>query len=113
MEKEREEDRREHGGSVEGAAEDESASPFFANRACEFFPCHDDVDPDEFNCLFCYCPLYALGPRCGGDFEYLPSGVKSCMNCSVPHRGRTGNALVGSRFELLKELARAGASAAV
>ena len=34
---------------------------FFTNRECEFFPCHAGIDPDEFNCLFCYCPLYALG----------------------------------------------------
>ncbi len=103
-------EQRIYDDGVEGDTEQADTSPFFSNRACEFFPCHEDVDPDEFNCLFCYCPLYALGPRCGGDFEYLPSGVKSCMKCSVPHRGRAGNALVGSRFELLKELARADAS---
>ena len=34
---------------------------FYANRDCEYFPCHTVADPDNFNCLFCYCPLYALG----------------------------------------------------
>ena len=34
---------------------------FFQHRACEFFPCHKGVPEEDFNCLFCYCPLYALG----------------------------------------------------
>ena len=37
---------------------------FFQNRACEFFPCHKGADAENFNCLFCYCPLYALGGNC-------------------------------------------------
>ena len=30
---------------------------FFQHKACEFFPCHETKDIDNFNCLFCYCPL--------------------------------------------------------
>lgn len=33
---------------------------FFQNRACEYFPCHKGVADEDFNCLFCYCPLYLL-----------------------------------------------------
>ena len=51
---------------------------FFQNRDCAFFPCHETERPDQFNCLFCYCPLYALGRGCGGNFKYLPGGVKDC-----------------------------------
>ena len=40
---------------------------WFQNRACEYFPCHDDVAEEEFNCLFCYCPLYRA-ENCGGAF---------------------------------------------
>ncbi len=57
---------------------------FFTNVDCQYYPCHKGV-AGEFNCLFCYCPLYALGEKCGGNFEYLPGGVKSCMNCTIPH----------------------------
>ncbi|MBQ8956582.1 MAG: metal-binding protein [Lachnospiraceae bacterium] len=57
---------------------------FFCNRDCKYFPCHKGVDEEEFNCLFCYCPLYCLGERCGGDFV-MKNGVKSCVNCSRPH----------------------------
>ena len=42
---------------------------YFANRECKFYPCHSGAGED-FNCLFCYCPLYALGDRCGGNFKY-------------------------------------------
>ena len=59
---------------------------FFQNRACEYFPCHKGVDEKDFNCLFCYCPLYALGKACGGACSYTPSGFKSCMGCAFPHR---------------------------
>ena len=59
---------------------------FVQNRDCEFFPCHNGIDCEEFNCLFCYCPLYALGDKCGGNFRYLENGIKDCSNCLVPHR---------------------------
>ena len=81
------------------------AHRFFQNRACKYFPCHEGVDEDEFNCLFCYCPLYALGSRCGGDFTYTSSGKKNCSKCVVLHRGDEGNERVAERFPLLLELA--------
>lgn len=59
---------------------------FVQNKACEYFPCHKIKHEEEFNCLFCYCPLYALKDQCGGNFAYLKSGVKSCMGCSITHR---------------------------
>ena len=59
---------------------------FFSHRKCEYFPCHAGADPEGFNCLFCYCPLYALGSRCGGQFTYTPEGVKDCSSCLLPHR---------------------------
>ena len=48
---------------------------FCQNQACEFFPCHKGVDDENFNCLFCYCPLYVLGNKCGGNFKYLENGM--------------------------------------
>lgn len=79
---------------------------FFANRACRYFPCHEGIEESSFNCLFCYCPLYALGPRCGGDFTYTESGRKNCAACNIPHRGEDGAKLVASRYEELAALAR-------
>lgn len=58
---------------------------FFQNRDCEYFPCHEGADPDKFSCLFCYCPLYALGDQCGGCFTYTESGIKDCSKCLRPH----------------------------
>ena len=59
---------------------------FFSNRACEYFPCHEGADPENFNCLFCYCPLYFLGDRCGGNFRFTEKGVKDCSGCQIPHK---------------------------
>ena len=59
---------------------------FFQNRECQYFPCHRGAEEQNFNCLFCYCPLYCLGDRCGGSFTYLPSGIKDCSGCVKPHR---------------------------
>jgi len=59
---------------------------FFRNHNCKYFPCHSVVDTEDFNCLFCYCPLYALGDKCGGIFTYNEAGtVKLCMECHLPH----------------------------
>ena len=59
---------------------------FFQNSACEYFPCHKCTDTENFSCLFCYCPLYALGGNCGGNFTYTKEGIKDCSNCMIPHR---------------------------
>lgn len=58
---------------------------FFQNAECEYFPCHETKDSERFNCLFCYCPLYSLGSKCGGDFQYTEEGYKDCSECMVPH----------------------------
>lgn len=59
---------------------------FFSHTQCEYFPCHPTKHPEDFNCLFCYCPLYFLGDKCGGNFTYTQSGIKNCIDCMVPHR---------------------------
>ena len=59
---------------------------FFQNSACEYFPCHECAKPENFSCLFCYCPLYALGDKCGGNYTYTQEGIKDCSNCLIPHR---------------------------
>ena len=59
---------------------------FNQNRECEYFPCHETDDIDNFNCLFCYCPLYMLEDECGGNFVRTSRGVKDCTHCLVPHK---------------------------
>lgn len=61
------------------------SSAFFCNKNCEFFPCHSGVRLERFNCLFCYCPLYFLGDRCGGNYSMLENGIKDCTDCILPH----------------------------
>ena len=78
---------------------------FFQHRACEFFPCHKVKDDSTFNCLFCYCPLYALGDRCGGSFRYTDNGIKDCTNCAIPH-SKGGYDYVIERFNDILELVR-------
>ena len=59
---------------------------FYQHKQCEYFPCHAGADPETFSCMFCYCPLYALGDKCGGNFTYLENGIKDCSNCLRPHK---------------------------
>lgn len=68
---------------------------FFCNTSCEYFPCHNSkqVDNQEFNCLFCYCPLYNYN-NCGGNFTYLENGCKDCSQCIVPHNRNNYNYIV-------------------
>ena len=74
---------------------------FFQNTLCEYFPCHVTDDPEHFNCLFCYCPLYALGKRCGGNFRYSEKGYKDCTNCLVPHRPENYEKITGRYAEIM------------
>ena len=59
---------------------------YFCNRDCRYFPCHQGGDPDDFNCLFCFCPLYSKGTECGGSFVILENGIKDCSPCHLPHK---------------------------
>lgn len=78
---------------------------FFQNRECAYFPCHKVENDLEFNCLFCYCPLYTLGDQCGGNFSYTEAGIKVCSSCTLPHSLK-GYDHVLSRFPQLAELAK-------
>lgn len=57
---------------------------FFQHEKCEYFPCHKTNKPENFNCLFCYCPLYMLKDKCGGNF-IINNGIKDCSHCLIPH----------------------------
>ncbi|MCQ2492764.1 MAG: cysteine-rich small domain-containing protein [Lachnospiraceae bacterium] len=59
---------------------------YFSHTECEFFPCHKTDDPENFNCLFCFCPLYRLEDTCGGHFTYTENGIKDCSECTFPHK---------------------------
>ena len=56
---------------------------FIQNKECEWFPCHS-ASLEDFNCLFCFCPLY-LVENCGGQYKTLQNGVKDCSDCMIPH----------------------------
>ena len=65
----------------------ENNHKFFSNDKCRYFPCHKISDGNNFNCLFCYCPLYFLGGKCGGNFKYSgEKKVKNCIDCHLPHK---------------------------
>ena len=78
---------------------------FFQNKDCPYFPCHQGMEDEKFSCLFCYCPLYALGDKCGGNFTYTAQGIKDCSNCLVPHR-RENYLNVLSKMDAILELAK-------
>ncbi len=72
---------------------------FFQNKKCEYFPCHKVKDEAGFNCLFCYCPLYMLKDKCGGNFKYT-NGVKDCSDCTITH-ARNAHAYVMSKMKVV------------
>ena len=81
---------------------------YFSHKKCEFFPCHKNADSEDCNCLFCYCPLYALGEKCGGNFRYTDKGIKDCTNCMLPHKRKNYGYITGKYQELADMMKRAG-----
>ena len=77
---------------------------YFSNEKCEAFPCHSVEDASNFNCLFCYCPLYALGAECGGNFQLRKNGVKDCTGCSVPHDRENYGYITGRFDEIVRKI---------
>lgn len=78
---------------------------FFQNKACEYYPCHSGADQESFSCLFCYCPLYALGDKCGGNFSYTEQGIKDCSACLIPHRRENYDKIM-EKMDLIMEIAK-------
>ena len=52
----------------------ENSYRFFENRDCKYFPCHEGLK--DFNCLFCYCPMYHI-KNCPGNPEFMDIRGKS------------------------------------
>ena len=68
---------------------------FLQNTKCEYFPCHITMaeDMDDFNCIFCFCPLYQL-KNCGGVYVKLGNGHRDCSACIKPHRKENYGAII-------------------
>ncbi|WP_321308477.1 cysteine-rich small domain-containing protein [Marinifilum fragile] len=75
---------------------------FVQNTKCEYFPCHKVKNEADFNCLFCFCPLYMLGDKCDGNFTYTDNGIKNCSECTLPH-SKNGYDHVMSKMGLVME----------
>ena len=75
---------------------------FFNHKTCEYFPCHKTNKPEDFNCLFCYCPLYALGKNCGGNFQYSEKGIKDCSKCMLPHNKNNYEYIMSKFQDIIK-----------
>ncbi len=63
----------------------ENSHRFFENKECKYFPCHKGLE--DFNCLFCYCPMYHL-ENCPGNPKYKEKEgkqIKVCVDCNFPH----------------------------
>jgi Zn-finger protein len=78
---------------------------FYQNRECEYFPCHKVSNEEEFNCLFCFCPLYALGSGCGGNCSYTKEGIKDCSACLLPHSPK-GYDYITDKFKEVAAIAK-------
>jgi len=71
----------------------ENSYRYFENRDCKYYPCHA---MEELNCLFCYCPLYTL-EKCPGTYTRIEKNgktIKSCLNCTFPHKEENYDILV-------------------
>lgn len=77
----------------------ENSYRYFENKECQYFPCHKK--DGDFNCMFCYCPMYRL-EKCLGTPSYIDikgKTIKDCSNCTFPHEPENYDAIM----EKLKE----------
>lgn len=83
----------------------EMSHRFFENRSCKYFPCHDGMEGQDFNCLFCYCPLNPYAD-CPGTpvFREKEDGcmIKDCTGCTFPHLPENYDALLAFLRERLR-----------
>lgn len=79
---------------------------YFSHKECEYFPCHKEADSENFNCLFCYCPLYSLGEKCGGTFKYTDTGLKDCSGCIFPHKKENYGKIIESYNDIAEMVSK-------
>jgi len=80
---------------------------FYSNTECKYFPCHKSPESSSFNCLLCFCPLYFLGDKCGGNFKFSGKDkVKNCCDCHLPHTPEYYDVIISK----LKEARKKGGS---
>jgi len=64
-------------------------SKFFTHTKCEYFPCHPGIVKEDFNCLFCYCPLHNTKEcvlKTTVNFGQKDESYYSlCLKCGFPH----------------------------
>lgn len=75
---------------------------FYQHTKCPYFPCHSNINPKDFNCKFCYCPLY-LVPKCGGNYTILKNGIKDCSKCTIVHQRNAFDHIFKILIKLYKE----------
>jgi hypothetical protein len=61
----------------------ENSYKYYNNTSCKYMPCHKAEEGSDFNCMFCYCPLYLI-KDCGGKYT-VHYGIKDCSSCLIPH----------------------------
>ena len=62
---------------------------FFENRDCKYFLCHEGMEGQPFNCLFCYCPMNPYEDCLGHPvYREMKNGrnIKVCTGCTFPHQ---------------------------
>ena len=64
----------------------ENSYKYFKNKDCKYFPCHKGLS-DEFNCLFCYCPMSV-------SYTHLP-GFESMMTKQAIDALEASDVIVG------------------
>ncbi len=61
------------------------------NRACKYFPCHEELE----DCTFCFCPFYPCKNEKLG--KYIKVGRKriwDCTECSWIHKRIVVNRII-------------------
>lgn len=77
---------------------------YYKNTECEYYPCHENAG-ENFNCMFCFCPLYPLGDKCGGNFKYIDGKIKDCSDCLIPHSEK-GYEYISKKVSEVTEIAK-------
>lgn len=76
---------------------------YFENRSCKYYPCHKS---EHLNCLFCYCPMYAL-EHCPGNPRYKEKDgrcIKVCTDCTFPHEKENYTKVMGVLKKIVENI---------
>jgi Zn-finger protein len=76
-------------------------------KDCNYYPCHDGIIEEEYQCEFCFCPIYPCNiEKTGGKIISGRDGsqIWDCSDCIIVHEKENFNKIKKGLHNIIQEI---------